>query len=110
MENIKFNYKYGYQFIVESKKAIIIGYIGSRAKLTIPRQINGHPVTSIGDNAFEGTGISSMEIPYSVEKIGDEAFAYCSKLEKITLPNKKFEKGGRDLFKGCNNLNEILHE
>ena len=41
-------------------------------------------VTSIGEDAFSGCALTSIEIPNSVTSIGDYAFAYCECLTKIT--------------------------
>lgn len=43
-------------------------------------------VTSIGDYAFYGTAITSLDIPDSVTSIGKNAFMGCNKLENIKLP------------------------
>jgi len=49
--------------------------------LTIPAQINGMPVTSIGDNAFANCGgLTGVTIPDSVTVIGLNAFANCTNL------------------------------
>ena len=40
-------------------------------------------VTSIGAYAFYGTGLTSIEIPASVEKIEPEAFLYCNQLMEV---------------------------
>ena len=44
-------------------------------------------VTVIGDYAFEGCGLTSINIPSSVTAIGSEAFAYCLSLTSVTIPN-----------------------
>lgn len=47
----------------------------------------------IGDNAFEYTSLLEINIPESVNNIGDHIFEGCNKLEKVTLPlkNKEFK-------------------
>jgi len=52
-------------------------------KLTIPSSVNGYTVTAIATDAFAGTGIGSVVIPSTIESIGENAFANCSKLDYI---------------------------
>lgn len=44
-------------------------------------------VTSIGENAFLGSGIETIVIPESVTEIGANAFAGCNKLKSVSLPS-----------------------
>lgn len=39
----------------------------------------------IEDSAFHGTALQSIHIPATAHKIGNEVFAYCSSLERITV-------------------------
>ena len=42
------------------------------------------------NNSFSGCiGLTSIEIPSNVESIGENCFADCSNLEKVTIYNKK---------------------
>ena len=71
----------------------ITGYTGPGGAVTIPDTINGLPVTSIGDYAFNDGGIpqpyilTSVTIPDSVTSIGLAAFAWCWSLSSVTLGN-----------------------
>lgn len=53
--------------------------------LTIPAMHNNLPVVEIGDNAFKNKDIESVSIPSTITKIGNSAFANCSKLVSIYL-------------------------
>ena len=61
--------------------------------ITIPAS-----VTSIGANAFEGTGLTSVTIPASVESIGSEAFCACIKLHLVTMLGETPPTLGDDVF------------
>lgn len=75
--------------------------------VSIPNQINGYPVTGIGDSAFSGCSkLSSITIPDSVASIGDYAFYNCSSLSSITIPGS-VTSIGCDAFLGCTYLANI---
>ena len=72
----------------------IIGWNGKGNSVVIPTQINGHPVTAIGDNAFSGNkALTRVSIPDSITAIGTNAFADCEKLESISIPKSVTEIG-----------------
>ena len=96
---------------------------------TIPSQIDGKPVTSIGnwafqscigltditipnsvtsigDGAFSNCGIKSITIPNGVTSIGDSAFEYCNSLTSITIPNS-VTSIGNNAFHDCTGLTSI---
>ena len=60
-------------------------------------------VTSIGNNAFNGVGLTSVTIPASVTSIGDLAFAYCTELQKLELQAETPPTCGEDVFDGVSN-------
>ena len=79
-----------YTYAVSSDGTITITDCKESASgaITIPSEIDGKPVTSIGYNAFEDcTGLTSITIPNSVTSIGDSAFYCCARLTSITIPN-----------------------
>ena len=56
--------------------------------LRIPSEIEGYPVTIIGDFAFSDcTGLTSVTIPDSVTIIGECAFYGCTGLTSVTIPD-----------------------
>lgn len=55
--------------------------------VSIPAEIEGKPVTSIGDKAFEDQiWLKKVEIPASVKRIGVAAFRGCKSLESVDVP------------------------
>ena len=64
-------------------------------------------VTSIGDGAFAGcSGLTSVTIPNSVTSIESSAFAGCSGLTSVTIPNSVTSIGGF-AFSGCYGLTSV---
>lgn len=56
--------------------------------IIIAGEIDGKPVTAIGDFAFSGCGeLTSVTIPKYVTSIGRYAFELCSELTSVTLPD-----------------------
>lgn len=57
-------------------------------------------VTAIGTKAFCECGISTITLPESITTIGDWAFLWCDKLEKVNIPEGVVSIG-RQAFEGC---------
>ncbi|MHC1694061.1 MAG: leucine-rich repeat protein [Eubacteriales bacterium] len=63
-------------FNFDATTGTIVGYdilIGGKS-VVIPSSIEGVPVTAIGDNAFNGKGLTSITIPEGITSIGYAAF------------------------------------
>lgn len=105
---------------------------GITYKLIIPSQISGKKVTSVGvynDNDFfltdrsitsvqipEGVtyisyiadnSLLSVELPSTLQEIGDFTFVNCKNLQSVELP-EKLEAIGREAFYGCHSLQNIV--
>ena len=64
--------------------AEIVEYTGNPEALELPASLDGHPVTSIGDGAFQnGNRIQSITIPDSIVTVGSNPFSSCAALEKL---------------------------
>jgi hypothetical protein len=119
------------QYTVNADNTVTItNYIGPPWTLTIPTNINGRTVTSIGDWAFEAntsltsiaiagsvtsigagaffdcTGLTSVTIPGSVTNIGEEAFGVCVLLTSIAIPGGVANIGD-DEFYSCYDLTNV---
>lgn len=51
--------------------------------MNIPSEINGTPVTTIGNAAFRDSSVTSVTIPANVTEIGSNAFAGCTNLTSV---------------------------
>ena len=64
----------------------IVRYSGEGGMVIIPEEIDGMPVTSIGDFAFHANELTGVVIPNSVISIGDVAFTN-NKLTDVIIPD-----------------------
>jgi hypothetical protein len=81
----------------------ITGYTGSSGALSIPSEINGLPVTSIGSWAFQhNSSLTSVTIPDSVTNIGSYALSGCGSLTGVCFKGNA-PGVASDVFGGDNN-------
>ena len=81
-------------------------YSGDR-NVVIPAEIDGLPVTSIGNHAFDCEDwMENITIPDNVTIIGNYAFHDCKRLKNVTIPNN-VTSIGEHAFHGCEDLKNI---
>lgn len=98
---------YEYQLIDEGAAVEITGYTGSGDIADIPDTIEGIPVTTIGDEAFANcTGLTGVNIPDSVTAIGEGAFQECTGLTGVTIPDNVSEIQASTFF-ACTGLASV---
>jgi hypothetical protein len=74
-----------YKTLIKNNTAIITRYRGREKDVVIPAEINGVPVTGIGDYAFMQKQLTSVVIPDTVSSIGIYAFRW-NYLNGVTIP------------------------
>ena len=108
--------------ILNNNEVEIAGYKGDGGDVVIPEEIDGKKVVSIGDHAFCENyhqaavvaamptpvikHITSVVIPNSVKRIGDDAFYCCSELSAIEIPDSVTEVD-EFAFVGCSKVKKI---
>lgn len=91
----------------------ITKYIGSSTDVVVPSELDGYSVLSIGDECFRDLEVLNVELPSTLKKIGDRAFAGGPKhaisatLQKINIP-EGIEVIGEEAFKSCRELQQIV--
>ena len=79
----------------------------NKTEMIIPSEINGVPVTKIGERSFSSRSyLTSITIPDSVTIIDERAFDDCENLKSITIGNS-VTTIGYGAFWGCSNLESI---
>lgn len=74
--------------VLDDGTAEILSYTGEEAELSIPADIDGIPVSSIGEKAFySNDAIGSLVIPDGVTTIGSNAFCGCHNISSVSLPD-----------------------
>ena len=67
--------------------ATLACYFGADSKVDIPAELGGKPVTEIGDYAFAFcSSLTEVTIPEGVTSIRDSVFEGCSSLREVTIP------------------------
>jgi hypothetical protein len=75
--------------------------------VTIPAEIDGKPVVSIGFAAFEScTGITAVTIPSGVTSLDGHAFNRCSGITNLIIPSS-VARIGRSSFGFCTSLTQV---
>ena len=96
----------GHYALFSDGTAEVLNWTITGGKVTIPEEIDGHPVISIAGNAFRDKKFSSVSLPDTVVRIGEEAFYGCSDLSSVRLP-AALEYIGDFAFTACEKLGKI---
>ena len=73
-------------YVLHNGNAEITGCAAGVTALEIPAEIDGSPVTAVGDSAFlKQQKLQTVSLPDSVQSIGSQAFSGCINLQEITF-------------------------
>lgn len=75
-------------------------------EIIIPAEIENLPVKVIGKDSLSGCSMTAVQIPDTVETIGDFAFLLCENIEKIDIP-EGVKNIGNYAFEICYSLYEV---
>ena len=120
---------YKYAYTVNNGNATITKFLGPDDSVNpvdsastvsydieIPSELNHHPVTAIGEDAFRGcSALKKVTIPQSVTSIGDYAFGECVSLKTLSFGENSFGENietniktiGNSAFNHCNDLESV---
>ena len=102
-------YSDDFAYEVVDGNATIVRYMNISADivLDVPDQIDNHPVTQIGDQAFMMCGrLTGITLPESLISIGNGAFRSCRGLTEIFIPENVIAIGYYP-FRSCTALGRI---
>ena len=94
----KFDY-----YLLDDGSAEITAYRGKDWKISVPAALDGVRVTSIGDSAFHHCGMSAIQLPKGLERIGNFAFIDCQYLTSVVM-QEGLSFLGFHAFSGCGSL------
>ncbi len=96
--------------INEFGEAVITYYNGKDSEIIIPDSIDGYKVTGIASRTFKGNlYIECVEIPYTIDEIGEGAFEYCENLYSVRINDESHLRIIEPrTFENCKQLSEVV--
>ena len=92
----------------QDKTVEVTGYEEECSEYSIPAEVNGYAIISIGAYAFsENEELKSVDIPSSMKTIGKGAFRNCKNLTAIEIPSSVTTLEER-VFYGCEALASVI--
>lgn len=96
-----------YSYDVYREYVVLTGYKGESVNVAVPRELDGLPVTKIGELAFYyGVPVQSVFLPNTVTELEENAFYYCRAMTRVTLSNALTTIGDK-CFSWCSSLQTV---
>lgn len=96
-----------YQFNPSTETYTVAGELSPPSEVAFLAMVDGYPVTSIAENAFVTSLITSLSMPWTITEIGEGAFRSCRYLEHVTL-SPSITEIPNNCFAGCGVLEECV--
>lgn len=96
----------GIKYLTSNGTAIVVSADSSVRDVVIPETVGGCTVKIIGNEAFYGSAMKTIELPRGLTKIGKQAFSGCD-FSNIKIPENVTYIGSR-AFGSCRNLTDIV--
>jgi hypothetical protein len=94
-------------YVVSGDIAFVTNSPNASGNIVVASTYNGYPVTGIEFGAFAGcTSLTNVTIPNSVTTIGNSVFSGCTSLTNVIL-GSRVTHIGNGAFSGCTNLTQI---
>ena len=89
----------GFKYVVSDGCVTITGYTEELdlTNVVIPEEIDGKPVTALGNSAFEGSKVEKVLVGSNVTTLGDNVFSNCLSLKELNL-GKNVKKLGKKVL------------
>ena len=98
---------YVYTFNADGRTVRTVSYRGGDTEVAVPGQLDGHPVTAVGEFTFQGReDLVSAVLPEGVTEIGNMAFFKCAALTSVSIP-EGVTLLDQACFGGCGALKEV---
>ena len=89
----------------------ITGYAGNHAKVLVPGQIAGKPVTEIGEYAFAfHSKIKELTLPKSIKRLREHAFFGCTSMHTLNVDLNNLELVEKSTVNRCYKLDKEFKE
>ncbi len=106
-ENCACGYSEHFTFESNSGYSVLSAYTGTQKVVRIPKMHNGNTVTNIGANAFaDCSSLEKVVLPEGLMLIDNAAFQNCTSLQEVVLPST-VSSIFASAFEGCSSLTEL---
>ena len=95
-----------YDYALFQDHVTITKYTGEEPRAEVPDRIEGLPVTAIDDYAFSATGVTHIDLPDTIEKIGRYCLYNCIQLEELSFTDSLRDIGA-GAFTGCHHIRRL---
>ena len=94
-----------FTYTADGDEVCITAYTGKSEYVRVPAEIDGKPVTSMGDQAFYETAVRHVSLPASIRTMGRNTFGGCTRLVFTVLP-ESLEVLPAGTYESCFRLND----